>query len=158
REAIAWRSLTHRFILPLWGIFEEKSQLYLVSPLMTNGTLNHWQQKQKRDMLEVAEGVRHLHSGGIVHGDLHGRNILLDPQFHCKITDFGSTQHHEVTVTRSTAALSIDFSAPELFGACTLCGVSDNKDCHGDQDERTIRKTQETDVYAFGCLYYAVSF
>lgn len=28
-------------------------------------------------MLEVAEGVQHLHSEGIVHGDLHGVSILL---------------------------------------------------------------------------------
>lgn len=61
-------------------------------------------------------------------------------------------------MTRSTAALSVDFAAPELFGLCTLCGMPDNRDCHDHQDGKKIRKTKETDVYAFGCLYYAVSF
>ncbi len=28
-------------------------------------------------MLEVAEGVQHLHSEGVVHGDLHGVRTLI---------------------------------------------------------------------------------
>ncbi|KAF8331195.1 kinase-like domain-containing protein, partial [Amanita rubescens] len=79
REALTWRSLSHRFILPLLGIYEEKLQLSLVSPLMENGTLAKWREqctpdiaKVHRAMLEVAEGVQHLHSEGVVHGDLHG--------------------------------------------------------------------------------------
>ena len=44
REALAWRSLSHRFIIPLLGIFEEKSLLFLVSPFMTNGTLTKWRE------------------------------------------------------------------------------------------------------------------
>ena len=44
REALAWRSLSHRFIIPLLGIFEEKSHLFLVSPFMTKGTLTKWRE------------------------------------------------------------------------------------------------------------------
>ena len=46
REALAWRSLVHKFILPLAGIFAEKSQLFLVLPFMTNGTLSEWRKNQ----------------------------------------------------------------------------------------------------------------
>jgi len=46
REALAWRSLDHHYILPLTGIFEEKSQQFLVSPLMMNGTLTQWRKSQ----------------------------------------------------------------------------------------------------------------
>ena len=41
-EALAWRSLSHRFILPLLGIYEEGPELFLVSPFMANGSLRHW--------------------------------------------------------------------------------------------------------------------
>ena len=47
REALSWRSLVHRFILPLVGIFEDRSQLHLVSPFMTNGTLSEWRKTQQ---------------------------------------------------------------------------------------------------------------
>jgi hypothetical protein len=60
REAITWRSLSHRFILPLLGIFEENSQLILVSPFMENGTLTRWRSKQKRDVIEIHRLVRLL--------------------------------------------------------------------------------------------------
>ncbi|KAF8337722.1 kinase-like domain-containing protein [Amanita rubescens] len=153
REALAWRSLKHRFILPLLGIFEKKSQPYLVSPFMTNGTISDWRKKQEppvleseihRLMLEVAEGLQYIHSEGIIHGDLHGGNVLLDSRFHCQITDFGSTRHFEATVTRSTKALSLNFAAPELFGLCIESSIAP--------------KRWKPDIYAFGCLYYAIFF
>ena len=48
-EAVAWRSLSHRFILPLLGIYEDGSQLLLVSPFMANGALREW----RRDHVPV---------------------------------------------------------------------------------------------------------
>ena len=84
--------------------------------------------------------------------------MLLDSEFHCQITDFGSTRHSEVTVTRSTTALLFNYAAPELFGMCTTCRQFDCNGSHDGQDEQHRTKTMETDVYAFGCLYYAVRF
>ncbi|KAF8736299.1 hypothetical protein AX14_000551 [Amanita brunnescens Koide BX004] len=84
REALAWRSLSHRFILPLLGIYEEKAWLFLVSPLMENKTLAEWRRNQRPDIVEihrlireVAEGIQYIHSEGIIHGDLHGVSILI---------------------------------------------------------------------------------
>ena len=58
QEALAWRSLSHRFILPLLGIYEEKSQLFLVSPFMPNGTLHGWRKKHTLAVAEVHRLVR----------------------------------------------------------------------------------------------------
>ena len=58
REALAWRSLSHRFVLPLVGIFKNKWQLYLVSPFMTNGTLSDWRKKETRTVSELHRMVR----------------------------------------------------------------------------------------------------
>ncbi|KAF8643921.1 hypothetical protein AX14_009531, partial [Amanita brunnescens Koide BX004] len=79
REVLAWRSLSHQYILPLLGIFERKSKTFLVSPYMENGTLAGWRTNRKpsakdirQRVLEVAEALRYIHSEGIVHGDLRG--------------------------------------------------------------------------------------
>ena len=60
REAIAWRSLSHRFILPFLGIYKEKLQLCLVSPFMENGTLTQWRREQERGAIEVHRMVRSI--------------------------------------------------------------------------------------------------
>ena len=46
-ETLAWQSLSHRFILPLKGIFEDASQAYFVTPFMPNGTLIQWRRQSK---------------------------------------------------------------------------------------------------------------
>ena len=84
--------------------------------------------------------------------------MLLDSEFHCKVTDFGSTRHCDATATRSTTTLAFNFAAPELFGICATCGEIDCEEVHDGDEEQHKMKTKKTDVYAFGCLYYAVCF
>lgn len=80
-------------------------------------------------------------------------NILLDSELRCKITDFGLSRHVEATVTRTVAAHAINYTAPELFGMCKKCLRLNCIGCN----ERNATKTMEADVFAVGCLYYAVS-
>ncbi|KAF8336181.1 kinase-like domain-containing protein [Amanita rubescens] len=157
REALMWRSLTHRLVLPFLGIYELEDgtapQFFLVSPYMTNGNLVQWRKKAnpsvvevEERILEVAQGMEYIHSEGAVHGDLRGENILLDANLHVQIADFGLTRLSEATNTQS-GALHLNFAAPELFGFS-----EDEKDSSDDVPART----QMSDVYAFGCLYYEV--
>ncbi|KAF8734663.1 hypothetical protein AX14_003174 [Amanita brunnescens Koide BX004] len=162
REALMWRSLNHERVLPFLGIFEDEaaSRIFLVSPYMKNGTLCQWRKKTgpstseiQRLILEVAEGTQYIHSEGIVHGDLRGDNVLLDSHLHAQIADFGLTRHSEATVTRS-GALHYNFAAPELLGNWDEEDeVSDSED-----DGQLTARTQKSDVYAFGCLYYEIQF
>jgi len=70
----------------------------------------------------------------------------LDDDLHVQIADFGLTRLSEATNTQS-GARHANFSAPELFG------------CFEDADDLLAEdptRTQMSDVYAFGCLYYEV--
>ena len=62
RKALEWRSLAHHFVLPLLGIFNDNSHLFLVSPLVTNGTVTEWRKDQKpkseKDVEEIHRLVR----------------------------------------------------------------------------------------------------
>jgi serine/threonine protein kinase len=77
---------------------------------------------------------------------LYQDNILLDTDLHVKIADFGLTRLSEATLTRS-GALHPNFASPELLG----CSQDD------DTSDDVPARTQKSDVYAFGCLYYEVS-
>ena len=71
----------------------------------------------------------------------------MDADLHVQIADFGLTRLSEATNTRS-GALHLNFAAPELFGYC------EGEDSEEEDDVPV--KTQKSDVYAFGCLYYEV--
>ena len=84
--------------------------------------------------------------------------MLLDSDLYVKITGFGLMRHAEAPVATSTRTFVPNFAAPELFGMCTECCQSDCEGCTEGRDERHASKTTKADVYAFGCLYYAVRF
>ena len=70
----------------------------------------------------------------------------MDTNLHVQIADFGLTRIAEATNTGS-GALHINFAAPELFG------LYDND---SEENDDVPMRTQKSDVYAFGCLYYEV--
>ena len=88
---------------------------------------------------QIAEGLAYLHSEGLVHGDLHAGNVLVDDDESARITDFGMTIISEGTpynywsihgggATRWTAPELLD---PEEF------------------DLASSRPTFSSDIYAF---------
>eukprot|EP00959_Pyramimonas_sp_CCMP1952_P135378 2832615-Pyramimonas_sp.AAC.1 len=48
---------------------------------------------------EIAAGVAHLHSLGLLHRDLKPANILIDDDGTCKVTDLGLMEYEEVVRT-----------------------------------------------------------
>ncbi len=70
----------------------------------------------------------------------------MDDNLHIQIADFGLTRLSEATNTRS-GALHLNFAAPELLGQ--------SEDDEGPFDD-TPPRTQMSDIYAFGSLYYEV--
>ena len=78
----------------------------------------------------------------------------MDADFHAQIADFGLTRHSEASVTKS-GALHYNFAAPEPLGDWIEGEDKDNSE--SDDDGPLTTRTQKSDVYAFGCLYYEVS-
>ena len=54
-----WRSLSHKFVLPFLGIYEDElsSQLCLVSPYMENGTMAQWRKNANPSVAEIEQLV-----------------------------------------------------------------------------------------------------
>jgi serine/threonine protein kinase len=114
-------------------------------------------------MLQIAEGMKYLHSKGLVHRDLKTDNILIKcdgpgsessmldlvvkPLWIAKISDFGTTKVKMDSIAyanQTTNIGTITFMAPEMY-----------KVERGDQKPERFHP-KKTDVYSFGLICFAV--
>ncbi|KAK7679663.1 hypothetical protein QCA50_017375 [Cerrena zonata] len=151
REAMIWRQLDHPHILPLYGIdlWSFEPAPCLVLPWIEYGNIHKTIASFGTESMmiyfmpwifEVAVGMDYLHSQGIVHGDLRGPNILIDNEFHVRLSDFGlaSVTEDGNMSTLSSHTWNARWAAPELLEP---------------EDEVTFRWPDYcSDIFSFGCL------
>jgi serine/threonine protein kinase len=124
REAQSISRLSHPNILPLIEFGEENQALYLVMPLIREGTLRDLI-KQRRGPLPVEEAlplftqlcsaIQYAHTQGIIHRDIKPQNVLLQQHTHVLLGDFGIARDRaEKTITATGAGVgSAEYMAPE---------------------------------------------
>ncbi|MGE3809554.1 MAG: serine/threonine protein kinase [Gemmataceae bacterium] len=94
---------------------------------------------------EVAQGISHAHSMGLVHRDLKPSNILITPTDHAKVLDVGlAIIQGEISADRTVVGGkgyvvgTMDYLAPE-------------------QAEDSLNVDARADIYSLGCsLYYVL--
>ncbi len=97
REALAVGALSHEHILPLYDFGEQRPWYYLVMPFIEGGTLRDYLYKRERLTVEeagsfleqIASALQNAHDHGVVHRDVKPSNILLRPDGHAYLADFG---------------------------------------------------------------------
>jgi len=150
RESIIWSVLDHAHILPLFGLDKStfKNHTCIVLPWMVNGDIVSCTERMiaggrevpyRQWILEVAEGLNYLHWKEIIHGDIRGRNILVDENFRACITDFGLATITDATRVGTLRTTNSYWLAPELIDS-----------------EVFEEATKESDIYAFGCTSYEI--
>lgn len=81
----------------------------------------------------VASVTAHLHERGILHGDLYAHNLLVNPQGHALLSDFGAASFFDSTTDQGRALQRIEARA---FG-CLLEEVLQRSE-HWDTDPRLL--------------------
>jgi len=104
REARAGGKLAHPGIVSVYGTGEEDGLHWIAMELVEGGcdlrrTLESFRGNEETDeefyrqvaefMAEVADAVQAAHDVGVIHRDLKPANVLVTPDEHPKLTDFG---------------------------------------------------------------------
>ncbi|XP_029427788.1 ribosomal protein S6 kinase alpha-1 isoform X2 [Rhinatrema bivittatum] len=115
--------VNHPFIVKLHYAFQTEGKLYLILDFLRGGDLFTRLSKEvmfteedvKFYLAELALGLDHLHSLGIIYRDLKPENILLDEEGHIKLTDFGLSKE---AIDHEKKAYSfcgtVEYMAPEV--------------------------------------------
>ena len=97
REARIASKLHHPNLVQTYDITEVNGLPCIVMELVTGGTLEG-AKLTREDAGEVAAGLAHAHSRGVVHRDLKPANLLRSGAGHVKIADFGIARALEETM------------------------------------------------------------
>ncbi|XP_015347410.1 receptor-interacting serine/threonine-protein kinase 3 [Marmota marmota marmota] len=156
REVKAMASLRNQYVLLLLGVTENLEWGYvsgpaLVTRFMENGSLAGLLQPECprpwpllcRLMQEVVLGMCYLHSLNpvLLHRDLKPSNVLLDPELHVKLADFGLSTFQggsQLGAGSKEPVGTVAYLAPEL-----LANVN-------------RKASLASDVYSFGILMWAM--
>jgi eukaryotic-like serine/threonine-protein kinase len=144
REALAAAALDHPFICKIFEVAEDNGRLYIVMEYVLGETLSTRMGAGRLPLSqglhiagEIAEAVEEAHAKRFIHRDLKPTNIMLMPQGHAKVMDFGlakraSIGEADVTLTdgaelttRGMVVGTPDYMSPEQVTGVPLDHRSD---------------------------------
>lgn len=89
-------ALDHPFICKVYEIGEEEGKSYISMECIRGRTLREQMNESNLPLsealdiaLEIGEALAEAHQRGIMHRDLKPANIMITPQGHVKVMDFG---------------------------------------------------------------------
>jgi len=136
REARIAGGLRHPHVVPVHAFGEIDGQLYLDMALIDGVDLRRLlgrglpgPQRTVVVLSQIADALDAAHAAGLVHRDIKPSNILIGPDDHAYLADFGiarSTSSDSTALTRSGALLGTwDYLAPERLSGGQVDGRAD---------------------------------
>lgn len=155
REARAAAQLNHINVAGVHQIgFTENNQPFFVMDLLEGLTLEDYIEKRQLELIDfksvfiqVAKGIHHAHSKGIIHRDIKPSNIILttdeDGKILVKIVDFG-------------IAVFADENGPDS-NKLTRTGVIIGTPHYMSPEQIEAKPlTVSSDIYSLGCVMYEI--
>ncbi len=138
REALLLASLKHPNLPSIYDYFSEAGRWYLVMDFIEGETLEEHLNKEPEGRLSVEEtqriGIQLCTVLGYLHGrqppiifrDLKPANIMMTPDAHLYLIDFGIARHFKPGQAKDTIAFgSPGYAAPEQYGKAQTTARSD---------------------------------
>lgn len=147
-EAVILKSLDHKGLPRLYDIYRDRDHTYMIMEwiegidleryITTRGAMS--EKKAANIGLELLKILDYLHNlrPAVVYQDLKPANIMLMPDGHIKLVDFGTALVMNYGDEAQNLAGTVGYGAPEQRG---LCG--------------TRHAGVQSDVYAWGAVMYS---
>ena len=122
QEAQAVARLNHPNIIQVHDSGEDKGFSYIVMELVTGGTLQSLLgrplplERALGLITPLSQALEYAHGQGVLHRDVKPANVLLDPNGHPKLSDFGLARLLETSsgLTRAGTVIGTpEFMSPE---------------------------------------------
>ncbi|XP_038066575.1 tyrosine-protein kinase receptor Tie-1-like [Patiria miniata] len=143
----------HPNVVALLGACQREDVLYVALEFLPNGDLRSFLRKARLQSesdedalssgqlvafaLDVAKGMNHLATSGVIHRDLAARNILLGRGLVAKVGDFGLSRGEDVYIQTSTRRVPTRWLAVESINLRIY--------------------TTKSDVWSFGILLWEIA-
>ncbi|ESO92519.1 hypothetical protein LOTGIDRAFT_55852, partial [Lottia gigantea] len=125
KEIEILRCLHHRNIINVYDVYETRNEVILVLELVSGGELfDYISEKDKlseeeacKFLVQILDGVKHLHDNEIAHLDLKPENIMLlnHNSQNIKLIDFGLAQKIDPKGDIRAMMGTAEFVAPEVI-------------------------------------------
>ncbi len=155
REAKSAAALDHPFICKIYETGEANGKPYIAMEYVEGKNLKDKTEEESlplRDSLriglEIAEALEKAHKSGIVHRDLKPANIMLTPQGHVKVMDFGLAKR---ILPSGEEELSQTITQASITEKGTIAGTlayMSPEQAKGDQIDG------RSDIFALGIILY----
>ncbi|MCK4667903.1 serine/threonine protein kinase, partial [Candidatus Dependentiae bacterium] len=147
REAKASALLNHENIVQIIDFGKEDNSFFIALEFIDGGSLKDLKDKTAKFPLEitlfiiseVAKGLEHAHSKGIVHRDIKPGNVMITSEGKVKLTDFGLAQAKQFTSVTVTGSL---IGTPAYMSPEQAAGK---------------KVTQQTDIFSLGVMFYEMA-
>jgi len=144
KEGKLLASFSHPNIVKVYEIGETEKLGFIAMEYLPGGTLkNHLEKKgslplkeAKIFLLQIAEGLKEIHSQGIIHRDIKTGNCMLDGKGDLRIMDFGLSRSPLVTTMTTLGSVigTLGYVAPEQVTGTNV--------------------DQRVDIFSFGVVMY----
>jgi eukaryotic-like serine/threonine-protein kinase len=123
REILTVARLQHPNILPLFDSGTAAGRLWYTMPFVESGSLRDRLAREDREermslpvatqlIREVADALTYAHGQGVIHRDIKPENIMLSPEGHALLADFGLARAVEEELGPSSTGAGIVVGTP----------------------------------------------
>lgn len=154
REARLTCQVSHPFVTTVFDVVQHEGRLLLMMELIQGRTLDDILSHDRPDLptltrygVEITEALSAIHQQGLIHRDLKPSNVMVTPNGHVKVMDFGLARSVPPTDELGTKETTVEFLTGKGGVPGTLPYMSPEQILGAELDQRS-------DLFSLGILLY----